>query len=118
MKKSFFILAGIVVLLGLLLAIIGGFEESNEQTTIVTVTDKAVRSYDRMPDNYLIYGKDVESGDTVVYEIENSFMMGRYNSSEIYSQIEVGKTYRFVTRSYRVERLDTYPNIYEVIEVK
>ena len=118
MKKSFFILAGIVVLLGLILALIGSFEESNEQTTTVMVTDKAVKSYDRAPDNYLIYGKNVESGDTVVYEIKNSFTMGRYNSSEVYSQIEVGKTYRFVTRSYRVERLDTYPNIYGVTEVK
>ena len=87
----------------------------NTQTWVVTVTDK-----DRMSDKnkYLVYTFD-RSGESRVFEITDSVLKWRFDSSDDYNRIEVGKTYRFTTGGYRIPILSMYPNIYdyEVVEL-
>lgn len=85
----------------------------NTQTYIVHVTDK-----DRMSDKnkYLVYSFDLK-GESRVFEITDSLFKFRFDSSDDYNQIEVGKTYKFTTGGYRVPLFSWYPNIYEYEEV-
>lgn len=84
----------------------------NEETWIVTVTDK-----DRVSDKnkYLVYTFD-QQGESRVFEITDSLLKFRFDSSDDYNRIEVGKTYRITTCGYRVPILSWYPNIYEFSE--
>ena len=81
----------------------------NTQTWVVTVTDK-----DRMSDKnkYLVYTFD-QSGESRVFEITDSVLKWRFDSSDDYNRIEVGKTYRFTTGGYRIPLFSMYPNIYD-----
>ncbi|MBO4542412.1 MAG: hypothetical protein J5725_04435 [Bacteroidales bacterium] len=85
----------------------------NTQTYVVHVTDK-----DRMSDKnkYLVYSFDLK-GESRVFEISDSLFKFRFDSSDDYNQIEVGKTYKFTTGGYRVPIFSWYPNIYEYEEV-
>ena len=44
--------------------------------------------------------------------------MGRFNSSDMYAEIEVGKTYKFEVGGSRNELWSWYPNIYKYEEVE
>lgn len=81
----------------------------------VTVTDKTVKN-DSGDGKYLIYTKDAE-GEIEVYEITDSLFSGRFDSSDDYAEIEVGKTYKFDVAGSRVRFLSWYPNIYEIQKI-
>ena len=59
-------------------------------------------------DTYLIYTKDA------TYEITDSWLYGRFDSSDLYGRIEVGKTYKVKVGGTRVPFLSVYPCIHEV----
>lgn len=81
----------------------------NTTTWVVTVKDK-----DRMSDKnkYLVYTFD-SAGESRVFEITDSILKWRFDSSDDYNRIEVGKTYKFTTGGYRIPLFSMYPNIYE-----
>lgn len=83
------------------------WENSNEREITATVTDKHPS-----PDSgeYLIFCKD-SSGETLVFRNEDSLIKGKFNSSDFYGQIEIGKTYNFTIVGSRVPFLSMYPNI-------
>ena len=80
----------------------------------ITVTDKGIKNQEGFG-KYLIYGKDEESKPVVV-EITDSLFMLRFDSSDLYANIEIGKTYRCITRGYRIKIFSIYPNLYEIKE--
>lgn len=77
----------------------------------VTVTDKGIKRY-KDTDKYLIFT------DKGVFEVTDSLIIMRFNSSDFYGSIEIGKTYNFNVRGYRVPILSMYQNIenFELIE--
>lgn len=81
--------------------------------TIVTfiVEDKAIKRYDK-DDKYLIYT------DNGTYEITDSLTYWRWDSSDLYGEIKVGKTYRAKVYGWRIPFLSSYKNIVSVKEVK
>ena len=90
---------------------------TNYRHETVTVTDKAIKRHGSDDDKYLIY-TELENGDISVYEITDSLFAGRFDSSDLYASIEVGKTYDFYVAGKRVPFLSLYPNVYEVREIK
>lgn len=80
-----------------------------------TVTDKDVKNSGD-DSKYLVFTKD-DSGEVHVFEITDSWIAGRFNSSDTYAEIEVGKKYRFTVGGKRVPLLSWYPNIYEFEEL-
>ena len=84
---------------------------SDMREVTVTVTDKAVKIYDG-DSRYLIFTKD-KDGNIATFEITDSWIVGRLNSSDVYAAIEVGNTYTFTIGGSRNELLSWYPNIYE-----
>lgn len=86
----------------------------DEHTVTITVSDKSVkRGKGNEDDKYLVYTKE----DTT-YEITDSLFMGRFDSSDLYGRIEVGKTYECTVAGYRIPFLSMYMNIYEAKEVE
>lgn len=108
---------GAIIIIGCLL--INGRRAIDKGTDfrmeIATVTDKGVKRKDDT-DKYLIYAIDSE-GDIQVYEVTDSWVAGRFNSSDVYAGIETGKTYQFTVAGERNELMSWYPNIYEYEEI-
>jgi hypothetical protein len=89
---------------------------SNERQVTVTVTDKNVKNNSN-DSKYLVYTID-KNDNIATYEITDSFFKCRFNSSDVYAGIEVGKTYIFTIAGSRNGFMSWYPNIYEYKEIK
>ena len=78
----------------------------------ITITEKNI-NYDIKKNEfkYLIYGR-YENEDTVVLKIADNALALRFNSSDLYAQLEVGKSYIFTVGGFRIPILNEYPNIY------
>lgn len=46
-----------------------------------------------------------------IFTVADNFWLLRWNSADVYQQIEVGKTYNFETSGWRVPPLSWFPNI-------
>lgn len=82
---------------------------------IGTVTDKGIKRSGK-EDKYLVYTKD-ENGESQVFEVTDNLLAGRFNSSDVYAEIEVGKTYKFTVGGSRNTFMSWYPNIYSFEEI-
>lgn len=82
---------------------------------IGTVTDKGTKRSGK-EDKYLVYTKD-ENGESQVFEVTDNLLAGRFNSSDVYAEIEVGKTYKFTVGGSRNTFMSWYPNIYSLEEI-
>lgn len=89
---------------------------SNKREVTVVVTDKVVKNSSDQS-RYLIFTEDKE-GNVNTYEITDSLLAGRFNSSDLYASIKVGGKYKFEIGGSRNQFLSWYPNIYscELIE--
>lgn len=111
-------IVGVVIFL--IIAAIGGFKGctnniKDERTITATVTDKYVKRIND-EDKYLVSTKDNEENINV-FEITDSLALGRFDSADVYSGIEVGKTYTFTVVGERSEFYSIYPNIKDYSEV-
>ena len=81
---------------------------------VIEVTEKAVKN-----NKYMVYGKTVDPEHLAKsYEITDSALAGRYDSSDMYGEIEIGKTYEFIVGGNRVPFMSWCPDIYSAVEVK
>lgn len=87
----------------------------NYRDVTVIVTDKAVKR-NNGDDTYLIYTED-KYGDAEVFEITDSFLANRWDSSDLYASIKIGGTYKFTIAGSRIHFLSWYPNIYEAEKI-
>ena len=80
----------------------------------IEVTDKAVKN-----NKYMVYGRTVDPEHLPKsYEITDSALKGRFDSSDMYAEIEVGKTYEFIVGGNRIPFMSWYPDIYSATEIK
>ena len=115
-KKSqtlYIIVGAIMIAVALSFSIISSF---NDHTYTATVNDKE-RVLNNNNSYYLIFCKDNEGN---YYELQNtdSLFRWKFDSSNVYNRIEVGKTYRFTVVGYRINILSMYENIIEFEEVQ
>lgn len=89
---------------------------SDMREVIVTVTDKAVKTKNK-DSKYLIYTED-KDGNFETFEITDSCIVGRFDSSNVYAGIKIGNTYTFKVGGSRNELMSWYPNIYEYKLIK
>ncbi len=99
-----------IIILGITPAINSTF--GREIETVATVTDKQVKPVGGNG-KYLIFAEN-ESGEPEVFEITDSWIRLKFNSSDMFAVIKVGETYRFVTRGRRLRVFSWYPNIYAI----
>lgn len=101
----------------------GCVKVTDEHWETVTITDKDIKNKSK-DSKYLIWADKVKPCDycgepkSTVYEITDSLFMGRWDSSDLYGSIEVGKTYEIRIAGQRWPFFSMYQNIYEVKEVR
>ena len=110
------LLIAFIILFILILFMTFGIQFLNRKTEILTVIDKEI-SIDNKRSTYLIYTRDEENQYYVLKNTDN-FLALKFNSSDIYAGLEIGKTYKFEIGGYRIPMLSQYPNIfsYEPLE--
>jgi hypothetical protein len=54
----------------------------------------------------------------MVVEITDSLLNFRFNSSDLYANIEVCKTYKCLIKGYRINIFSIYPNLYKIEEIE
>lgn len=84
----------------------------NVQTLEITVKDKYIKRSGSEKDKYLVV--DTE-GNT--YQITDLTFKGKWNSTDLYNQLDIGQTYKIETSGIRNGFLSLYSNINKV-EVK
>ena len=52
------------------------------------------------------------------YKITDLFFKFKFNSTDIYNELEIGKTYKVKISGFRIKIFSEYPNINKIIEVK
>lgn len=82
----------------------------NNQTIEITVKDKYIKNGSQSG-KYLI----VDSNNNT-YQVTDLFFKGKFNSTDIYNQLEIGKTYRVEISGKRIHIFSWYQNINKVIE--
>ena len=95
-----------------LILIFGGWTCSQsygnvQENVKITVVDKE-RVNDGKSSKYLIFTKDE------VFECTDSFLDGKWNSSDFYRKLKVGKTYTVKTRGTRIPFFSMYRNIVKI----
>lgn len=110
------VIAGIV--LGfIVLAIIGGaiylstIEYQNEETLEITVKDKYIKR-NGDTDIYLVVS---ESGDT--YKITDLLFKGKFDSTDLYNQLDIGKKYKITVTGIRLQYFSMYKNINKIEKI-
>lgn len=88
---------------------------SNRREIVATVTDKEVKNK-KDESKYLVFTKD-KNGENQVFEITDALFAWRFDSSDTYAGIEIGKTYAFDVGGSRNKLFSWYPNIYGYREV-
>lgn len=115
MKKNFITIFSILILLVGTLAIMFLLEiikYGNNQTIEITIKDKYVKN-GKSGDSSKYLVVDIDNN---AYEVTDLFFKGKFNSTDIYSILEIGKTYKVKTSGRRIRFLSMYPNINKVIE--
>lgn len=103
-----------VIILGIILVIAHPFIVwSTEESVDITIKEKWIKSYDATSQKYLIASTDGE-----VFENTDEIFYLKFNSSDVYAQIDVGKTYEAKVIRWRIPFFGWYRNIIEVKEVK
>lgn len=101
----------LVVVVGLGL-IIGptAIEYGNNQVIEITIKDKYIKNGSKSG-KYLVV--DLNNN---TYQITDMFFKGKFNSTDIYNQLEIDKKYKVETSGRRIHFFSKYPNINKIIE--
>ena len=78
--------------------------QNNVSEEIILVKDKWIKRAEKK-DLYMI-GTENE-----VFKIEDNLFIGKFNSSDLYNQIEIGKKYKIKTTGVRNNFMSLYRNI-------
>lgn len=103
----------LLLFLGLITLNIVALFQHNEYT--LTVTEKVVKN-SKDHSKYLIFAKD-EEGHVKVIQNTDSLIKGKFNSSDIYADLKVGKKYNFDVYGFRIPFFSKYENIETYKEV-
>lgn len=85
-------------------------EEYNE--SVIEIKDKFIKNYDGN-DTYIIVDSNNNS-----YRIKDLLFIWKFNSTDLYSSIEIGEKYRIQTTGIRFRLFSVYPNINNVEKIE
>jgi hypothetical protein len=92
---------------------IGGFgpEKSISHATVISKHVDIQKSSDSTSSHYMV------ATNMGTFEVDNGFLLGIWNSDEIYGGLEIGKTYTFTTKGEKVVGMffQYYPYIIKAI---
>ncbi len=92
----------------------------NDTTYTITITDKervTSSSSKQIISKYIIFGDD-EDGNSLVFENSDTWLRGKWDSSNLQGKLKEGKTYEITVVGYRIPFLSMYQNILKAEEIK
>jgi len=108
MSKGVAVLIVAVVVLGAIALLLAPFLTSD--TVTITVVDKErIVGRDGESSKYLVFT------EAEVFENTDCLVLGKFNSSDVYGQLEIGETYRVEVYGWRIPFLSMYRNIVKVL---
>lgn len=102
----------------IILGLIGAFiyfatiEYQNEETIEITVKDKYIKRSGEN-DLYLVVSS---SGDA--YKIEDLLWKGKFNSTDLYNQLDIGSKYKITITGVRLQYFSMYKNINKIEKIE
>lgn len=84
----------------------------SKDSTVITVKDKYVK-LDNEQSRYLVVSTNNE-----VFENTDSLVLWKFNSSDLFAKMDIGKTYAIEKAGWRVHALSSYENILTATEIK
>ena len=109
MKKATVIIVILLVIVSIGIEVAMSF---NDHIYTITITDKERVNVDD-DSKYLVFGK-TSNGEVVVLENTDTLIRGKFNSSNLYGQIEIGQTYTFTVVGFRFPLFSMYENIIKI----
>ena len=113
------IVIGCLTALIILVVIIGSFiivpiiRNGNVQEIEIIVKDKYIKGTGKQSQKYLVVDENKNT-----YEISDLFFWGKWNSTDLYNELEVGKKYKITTSGVRNGFWSWYPNINKIQEIE
>lgn len=114
-KKIVFALVALLALIACIGSII--LFNFNDQTVTVTVTDKE-RIVQNNDSRYLIYTTMEDTEETLVLENTDNLLRWKFDSSDLYAELEEGKTYDVTVVGIRLGIFSWYENIIRIKEIQ
>jgi len=84
------------------------FNYLNPKSYTIEIKDKFIKN-DRKSAKYLV----VDTNNTT-YEISDLLFIGKFNSTDIYNSIDIGKSYKIYTTGFRIHVFSLYQNINKI----
>jgi hypothetical protein len=111
-RRSYGMMGGVAVIFVVLIFVVIGFtiwEHSQQKTVTFNVRDKITKTHcdgnNSCNTDYLIFT------DKGVYKDTDSFWFFKFNSSDVYGELQRGHYYTCKTYGFRVRFTSSYPNI-------
>lgn len=104
------IIISIIIIIFLFMTYI--FQYSNYSESVIDIKDKFVKTYDGNG-TYII----TDNNDNT-YKIEDLLFIWKFNSTDIYSSIEIDKKYKIYTTGIRCRLFSEYPNINKIEKIE
>ena len=112
-RRRFVVLGTVVAVLVAMLGVVA-FNLVNalhrEHGRTFTITGKEAVRHDKSS-RYLVFT------DVTTYAVEDTVLFWRWDSSDVYGRLAIGRTYRATLQGWRIPLLSMYPNILDPVEV-
>ena len=82
---------------------------SNKEVIAIEVKDKYIKR-DNKSDVYMVVDTDNNT-----YQITDLFFIGKFNSTDLYNELEIGQAYLVEITGVRNQFLSWYPNINNIL---
>ncbi len=103
----------LIVIIGALFVKLATIGYNNKEVIAIEVKDKYIKRQgigDSAEDVYMIVDKDNN-----IYQITDLFFIGKFNSSDIYNQLDIGQAYLVEVTGVRNRFFSWYRNINKIL---
>ena len=103
------LIALVIIIVGAIVIKIATIGYSNKEIIAIEVKDKYIKR-DNKSDIYMIVDTDNNT-----YQISDLFWIGKFNSTDLYNELEIGQAYLVEITGVRNQFLSWYPNINNIL---
>lgn len=103
------VIALVIIIVGAIVFKVATIGYSNKEVIAIEVKDKYIKR-DNKSDVYMVVDTDNNT-----YQITDLFFIGKFNSTDLYNELEIGQAYFIEVTGIRNQFLSWYPNINKIL---
>lgn len=103
------VIALVIIIVGAIVLKVATIGYSNKEVIAIEVKDKYIKR-DNKSDVYMVVDTDNNT-----YQITDLFFIGKFNSTDLYNELEIGQAYLVEITGVRNQFLSWYPNINNIL---